>query len=147
MFQQRNHPNYWRFNEQIKLDKGYAIQINNLVEDHSFDAAISLSLHHEGMRSRELKKESITEWRMWHLNAIQWLEGKYWWIKDMTSKWNPMIRRKDSIHKISISNLHHKESSHTQATRICLTEMNEDNAYKMRTWSKGYQLSKQDTRS
>ena len=35
----------WRVKEQIKLDKGYTIDIKNLIEDHPCDATISLNLH------------------------------------------------------------------------------------------------------
>ena len=63
---------------------------------------------------------------------------------EVTSMYKSMIKREDSMHKSSISNLQHKGSEHVQATKLCLMEMNGDNVDKMNMWSKAYQLSDQD---
>lgn len=49
----------WRLKKKIKLDKGYTIDIENLIEDHSCEETASLSLHLEEMKSSELKNASI----------------------------------------------------------------------------------------
>lgn len=54
-------------------------------------------------------------------------------MEDVTSICKSMIKRKDSIHKSSISNFRHKEYMYMQATRTFLMEMNEENSYNMKT--------------